>query len=157
MPSFSITFLERVLAGTVIATISSRPSRPKPAASAARAGRVAVPPVIGCQAPADLDGRRERRRKRHVRESHEADEAGNARQLRGPQATPVLDEVPANPLGRRVTLGPRCDGGKELHHARIGIERRKRREVLVLSRAQHQARRTLRHHGRGTLDGQRVA
>ena len=41
MPTRSITRLERVLAGTVKATISSSPSGPKPCATAADAASLA--------------------------------------------------------------------------------------------------------------------
>src|SRR5579862_2327124 len=61
-------------------------------------GRVAVPPVLAREPPADLDRRREVRLEARTREADEADEARAAGNLDGPQTPALLLEVPTDVL-----------------------------------------------------------
>ena len=66
---------------------------------------------------------------------------GELGRLHGPQAEAAFREVGADARGRGVALGTRQHGREVLHHARVAVQPREGREVLVAPRPQHQARR----------------
>ena len=73
-------------------------------------------------------------------EADEAHEVDYARRLDRPEAEAVAREMVTDATGDHVTLGASQDLGKELHHLRIGVQRREGREVLLPPLAQAQAR-----------------
>ena len=70
-------------------------------------GRVALPPVLGREPPADLDAGREMRLERRHDEPDEADERRDARHLDRPRAEAVAREVPLGAPRERVALPSR--------------------------------------------------
>ena len=95
-------------------------------------------PVCARQAPARLDGRRERY---VIRDRGEPDEAGQlaARlQLDRPQPVAVALEGGLQALDRKRGLRPRERLREVLHHLRVGVERRERIEILTPPAAQQQ-------------------
>jgi len=107
MPIFSITRRDFRLAVEVKATISSRPSEPKPWAMAARAasGRSRGPSARRVDASRSRP-RVPERLQRPV-EADEADEVGDAGDLDRPQApAALLLHAPLDHVGQSVGLGP---------------------------------------------------
>ena len=140
MPIFSITRRDLAFPTAVKATISSSPECAEAVGErrGGRLGRVAVAPVLGGQSPADLHDRLTDRRLVAV-EADEADEVGDARELDRPQSPALTEQPLVDQLGHRIGLGAGERRGEPLHHARVGVQRRKRRAVCWPPGAQQQA------------------
>ena len=106
MPMRRMTACERTLGGVVNETSCSAPSDVEGVADARERGlgRVALPPVLGREAPADLDAGREVRLERRHDEPDEADERRHARHLDRPRAEAVAREVALGAPRERVAL-----------------------------------------------------
>ena len=107
MPMRRMTACERTFGGVVNETSCSAPTTSKAWRTLGQRGlgRVAVPPVLGRETPADLDAGREMRLERRHDEAHEADERRHARHLDGPRPEAVAREVPLRAACERIALG----------------------------------------------------
>ena len=99
-----------------------------------RLRRVAVTPVLRREAPADLDARHEPGRRRGpVNPMHAPSRSTHH------EAVPVLGPVGQHAVDVGVGLGPGLQRPEELHHERIGVDRRVGRAIGVRPTAQQQA------------------
>ena len=86
-------------------------------------------PIVGCKAPSNLDARREGRLKVWNRQADKSSKRRHAPNLDGPETKAMLIEVCFYPQCERVTFHTPQDPRQLLHHARIAIQRRKRRAI----------------------------
>ena len=94
--------------------------------------RIAAVPVLGVEAPADLDAGGERRFEGRNGEADEASEATDAGDLDGPEPKPVSLKMRLDAVRQRVALFPRERARQELHDARIGVQGGKGRQRVEL-------------------------
>jgi hypothetical protein len=112
-------------------------------------GCVAVSPMFVGQAPADLDARGEMGLKGRLAQPNKSDESRNADHFDRPEAIAVAVKFFPNAARHRIAFRWRQGLWKMLHHARVGVDRGKRRQVVVGPRAEAQSRRV--DHRRGLL------
>ena len=79
------------------------------------------------------------RLKRNAREAGEPDQLAGVAQFDREESEAMLRRVRLNAKDHRVALLRRKGRGKELHHARIGIDPAERFAVALLPRAQSQS------------------
>jgi hypothetical protein len=83
---------------------------------------VTTVPVVGGEAPADLDAGHERRLERRNRKSDEPGERGDIPDLNRPEPKPVPLEMSLNAVGTLVARCARQDRREKLHNSWIGVE-----------------------------------
>jgi hypothetical protein len=94
-----------------------------------RFGRIAAPPMLSGEAPADLDTRREVGVEARHGEADETREWYGVRDFYRSQAEPVPVEMPIDEFRERVALGAPENRRQVFHDPRIGIQNRKRRAI----------------------------
>ena len=119
---------------------------------ARRFRRVAMSPLPRGESPPDLDGRHEPGRG----EPGEPD--ADAVEVDAPEAEAVVGPVGHHVVDVGVGLGPALQRSEELHHERIGVDRRVRSAVGIRPPPQQQALRTqFGDHGRTSSSAARTA
>lgn len=84
--------------------------------------RIAFPPVLPCQPPADFHAWREVSLKRRDGKPDESDEWRVADRFNGPKPEAVALEVSFNTIDQRVAFSARQDGGEMAHYPRIAVQ-----------------------------------